>query len=139
MSNFRIEVEGADLAIDMLDSDDWRRLALEEAKEIRERTETRGLDVNNEVFKPYTKAYADYRAEKGRSTWPNLSFTGKMLGALGSNVSSTDTSATITLSGDEGNKAWSNERRGREFMGVTRERLDKIAEELGDMLLTRIK
>lgn len=138
MFSFDGSVTGDLLNIKLPTSADWLKLGLEEAKEIRQRTETRGRDVNNVSFKPYSAAYAAYRAQMGRSTTPNLSFSGRMLGALGSNVRSDNESAKITLAGEEGFKAWSNERRGREFMGVTPDRLQLLAEQFATLVIKGI-
>ena len=138
MFSFDGSVTGDLLNIKLPTSADWLKLGLDEAKEIRQRTETKGLDVKGESFKPYSAAYAAYRAEMGRGTMPNLSFSGRMLGALGSNVSATGDSARLTLAGEEGFKAWSNERRGREFMGVTPDRLQLLAEQFASLVIKGI-
>ena len=138
MFSFDGSVTGASLNVKLPTSADWLKVGMTEAREIRKRTETQGKDTENRPFKPYTKAYAEYRASKGRRTKPNLSFSGRMMGAVGSNVSTTRDSAKITLSGEEGLKAWGNEERGREFLGIPDGRLNKLAEQFGDLIFKRI-
>ena len=134
MISFSGDFSGTDLKMTMPTADDWKRIGIEEAHEIRVRTETRGLDVTNTSFKAYSKAYALYRVEKGRGTMPNLSFSGRMLGALGPGVTSGKDFAKITISGEEGYKAWDNERMGREFLGMPDDRQNLLAETVGVLI-----
>jgi len=105
----------------------WQAMALEEAKEIRKRTETDKVDVDGRSFKPYTTAYKKHRAKKGRGTTPNLSFTGKMLGALGQRIRPRKDGVKIQLSGNEGFKAWATEKHGREWFDISDKRMKAIA------------
>ncbi|RLC88910.1 MAG: hypothetical protein DRJ03_01325 [Chloroflexi bacterium] len=41
-----------------------------------------GVDKNERPFTPYSAAYALFREESGRSTTPNLFFTGSMMSAM---------------------------------------------------------
>jgi len=134
MISFSGDFSGTILKMTMPSISDWLKIGLDEAKEIRVRTESRGLDVANTSFRAYSKAYAAYRAEMGRGTMPNLSFTGRMLGALGQGVTSGANFAKITLSGEEGYKAWDNERMGREFLGMPDDRQNLLAETVGVLI-----
>lgn len=138
MLDFDGTVSQVDLSINLPTQAEWLKLGLGEAKEIRQRAESRGQDVNNQSFKPYTQAYAEYRASKGRGKKPNLSFTGRMMGAIGSNVRANKDSVTLTLSGEEGLKAWANEQNGRVFFGVTDDRVKYLAENFADLIFKRI-
>lgn len=44
---------------------------------------SRGVSATGGRFKRYTKQYADYRKKQGRSTKPDLNFSGRMLSNLG--------------------------------------------------------
>jgi phage gpG-like protein len=50
-------------------------------KRIRDRTK-KGESLSGGAFAPYTREYANFRAEKGRKRKPNLLFTGEMLGSM---------------------------------------------------------
>ena len=49
--------------------------------EIELRTKA-GKDFENRQFTKYSKSYEQFRKEKGRSTTPNLEFTGEMLASM---------------------------------------------------------
>jgi hypothetical protein len=86
-----------------------------------------GKDVEGKKFKPYNKAYEEYRRKKGRSTKPNLSFSARMLSSMARGIRPRKDGVSITLSGEEGNKAWENEKRGRVFFDITdKQRLDIV-------------
>jgi len=133
--------EGFDssLSPEPLGSTAWTQLAVDAAKEIRERTESRGLGVDDKPFRPYSAAYAAYRRKHGRTQMVNLSFTGNMLGTLASGITADKNSARITLSGGEGMKAWALENRDLEFMGLSDVRLEKLANKYGDLILEQYK
>jgi hypothetical protein len=102
----------------------WKAVAIEVQKTVRKRTEQRGKDVNGTDFKPYTQTYASFRVSKGRRSFPNLSFTGKMLGgmiAIGRKGV-----AIVRLTGEQGFKAFQNEKKGREFFGIDDKQADEI-------------
>lgn len=95
----------------------WGAVGIQVARKVRERTES-GLDVDRKRFKPYSREYREYRKEKGRSSKVNLTFTGRMLGAVASGVRATKRGAKIIMSGRQGAKAWGNTRRGRDWFGL---------------------
>lgn len=102
----------------------WTAAAIEAKKRIRQRTETGKKDHNNRAFKPYREEYKILRAKKGRSTTPNLSFTGKMLGAM--RIAVTNRIGKVVLSGEEALKAAGNEARGRIFFALAPPDIDAI-------------
>jgi hypothetical protein len=104
----------------------WRGVGLETAKGIRKRTETQKVDADEQVFKPYSQVYKEYRRKKGRTTTPNLSFSGRMLGAIAAGVRATRHGVSIIMSGEEGAKAYENERRGREFFAISDRQVNSI-------------
>ncbi len=63
---------------------------------ISERTKA-GIDVDGKPFAPYSKAYAKFKASKGRSTRVDLAFTGHMFQALG--IHTDATSVTLLFRG----------------------------------------
>ncbi len=116
----------------------WDAVSEDIATEIMKRTEKQGLDVNDRPFRPYTNRYAKakregkVRAEGGGFHDPrgtarvSLSLSGRMLEALATGTRHGKDFAKIFLSGDDGFKAWANEKNGREFMGLSSKRLIKI-------------
>jgi len=101
------------------DANFWRAVATQVQKQIRIRTEADGVDYRGNAFKPYKPKYAEYRAKKGRTTVPNLSFTGAMLGGV--RAIGHRNSGEIKLTGEQAAKAWGNEQRGRVFFKPSRE------------------
>lgn len=110
------KIKMPDLTIDMPDRTFWQAAALEVKKRIRVRTETDKKDYRGNAFKGYTQEYKEFRAKKGRSVTPNLSFSGKMLGAM--KTLFTSKLGKVVLSGEEAAKARGNEKRGRVFFAL---------------------
>jgi len=102
----------------------WRGIALEARKMLRKRTITSKEDVNLKPFKAYSAAYREYRKSKGRGVVPNLSFTGRMLGAI--QAIGKRLKGQLLLSGEEGAKAFWNESRGRKFFDLADGERDSI-------------
>jgi len=68
-------------------------------------------------FPAYTPQYARFRAKKGRSTTPDLNFTGKMTGSMRSKVNAPELTSEIYFSrATEAKKAIHNNRK-RPFFG----------------------
>lgn len=82
---------------------------------IVERTE-RGVGLNG-AFKRYSREYADYRAEKGRGTKPDLNFSGRMLSNLGVERKNRNTVKVAFSRNEEKQKAKFNQKK-RPFVGV---------------------
>ena len=77
------------------------------------------------AFKPYSKSYAEARAEQGRTLTPNLTVTGKMLAAMTSKANSKQ--AEIFFRGStESEKAAHNDQI-RPFLGFSREEEGRLA------------
>lgn len=133
----RVKIISPDLKIVTPNRQFYEALALDLAKQIRQRTEKKGVDVDDQKFKPYTKRYRKYRIEKKRSAWPNLSFTGKLMGAIGRGAHGYPNKAVIALSGQEGLKAWGNEVRGREFFNLTKKQVDATVKKISLWLKRR--
>lgn len=115
-----------DLTIIPPDRSFWLKVATQVAKSIRQRTEDQGVDAHGKTFPGYTAQYAKFRRKKGRGTKANLSFSGKMLGALARGVSATKNSARVMLSGFEGAKAYYNEKHDRIFMEISKQDSNEI-------------
>lgn len=110
-------VKFPEIKIDLLDKTFYQATGLEVARSVIKRTQS-GKDVDGASFKPYSKSYAAYRAEKGRQVAPvNLTFSAKMLNAIKNEA--TDKRARVFLTGNEGFKAYSNEHRGRRFFNIS--------------------
>lgn len=92
---------------------------------IRTRT-LRGVDAKGKTFKRYNPDYARQRRRKGRTTTPNLSFTGRMLNALISKITGKNKVRIQFSRSEEGEKAFYQEQKGREIMGLTNEEENKI-------------
>jgi hypothetical protein len=60
---------------------------------IQEETQD-GIDQNGKRFKPYSKGYAEFRKEEGRSNKVDLTFTGHMLNSM-KVIRATDSTVTI--------------------------------------------
>lgn len=90
------------------------------AGEIVARTQS-GKEITGSSFKPYSKGYAKYKAKKGRSTSVDLTFTGKMLGAITSRVYEQGKNLIGKIffsSSDEAKKAGYNQQ-DRKFFGLS--------------------
>jgi len=116
----------------------WNKIGLKAAKDIRKRTEMRGKDVKGNKLLPYSAAYRKARvngevSKPGGGTYgrrsgtANLSLSGRMLGAIARGVRPKRTKVRLVLSGDEGGKAYANEKRGREFFDVSDKQAEAIA------------
>ena len=78
---------------------------------------SRGVSATGGRFKRYSKAYADYRAEKGRGSTPDLNFSGRMLSNLGVERVNNTTVKVAFSRREEENKARNNQKK-RPFIGV---------------------
>ena len=102
----------------------WQSVGIETVTVIRTNTE-RGRDADGRQFKQYTAQYKKQRGKSGRSTRVNLLWTGQMLTAMGRGIRATTHGVKIILSGEQGFKAWQNERNGREFFAISRKNADR--------------
>jgi hypothetical protein len=82
---------------------------------IVERTE-RGVGLKG-PFKRYSRQYADYRAEQGRSTKPDLNFSGRMLSNLDVEKRGSNKIRVAFKRKEEKQKAKFNQKK-RPFVGV---------------------
>lgn len=89
---------------------------------ILERTAA-GKDWEGAPFRPYSKSWAQFRKEHGRSTnVVNLFFYGNMLGALTYRVDSKGLQTKLFFaSAEEAQKAQENEALGRKFFAINDE------------------
>ena len=77
-------------------------------------------------FKSYSNQYAAFRADKGRSTNPDLNFSGKMLGSMKSRVKLKERAAYIYFSRSaEAKKAVANNKL-RPFFGFNDREKNKL-------------
>lgn len=102
---------------------------LDEVEELVSRTES-GLDVNGARFVAYSPAYAAKRAEAGKGTRPNLTWSGNMLVSITHTVRRVGKSIIGTVffnSSKEALKAEGN-MKNREFFGFSEEQIQNIKE-----------
>jgi len=103
----------------------WYSVASQLGRDIRKRTETSKVDWSGRRFKGYSDQYKKLRAKAGRSSTPNLSFSSKMLASM--RAIGSKTKSVLRLSGEQGFKAWVNEKNGRIFFAISQKDADKIA------------
>ena len=84
---------------------------------IEDRT-SKGRSYKGTFFKKYNASYAAYRLQKGRSTKPNLQFTGQMLGSM-SAVSTSKYAEIYFTRATEAKKSAMNDKK-RPFFGFSR-------------------
>tara|TARA_R110001632_G_C11241524_1_gene407728 strand:+ start:45 stop:467 length:423 start_codon:yes stop_codon:yes gene_type:complete len=84
---------------------------------IEDRT-NKGRSYKGTFFKKYNASYAAYRLQKGRSTKPNLQFSGQMLGSM-SAVSTSKYAEIYFTRATESKKAAMNDKK-RPFFGFSR-------------------
>lgn len=95
-----------------------RRAAAEGVNRINKRTSL-GLDVNEQLFRPYSDAYKGFRKSKGRDTDKvKLIFTGRMRGAMTSGLQGQD--GLIFFSSRAESKKAALNNRTRKFFGLNR-------------------
>lgn len=132
-----IEIKNADVIIKLTEerlkaiNQEFEQVIADEATRIVLRTQS-GVDVNGQPFEPYTEDYAKFRTKKGRSTTPNLLFTGNMQNAIESKVEKTGDSVVGTIffnSAQEAVKAQGNQKK-RQFFGLSDEQVKRITEKL---------
>lgn len=105
----------------------WRKIGLQMVRDIRVRTESKGLDVDGRGFKRYSESYQKQRLDKGRSAKPNLSFSSRMLNAMAHGIRPKKGGVKLRLSGEQGFKAWVNEQTGRDFFGLAKKQKSQMA------------
>ena len=97
---------------------------------IQQRTQS-SRDMNGIAFKPYTKKYEKRRVASGRSTIPNLTWSGRMLGNMVSKFVETGKAIVLFSKSQEALKAKGNNNK-REFFGIESNR------EIGSLKTVRI-
>lgn len=133
MIDLGIKVKVPDLKLDISTNDKkfWKNVGIEATKEIQKQT-LAGKDSQGKPFKPYTKDYKNQRTKAGRSAKPNLTWSGKMLSSMAKGVQPIRNGVKITMSGNEGFKAWSNEQKGRKFFDLTDKNIKSIIKRVTD-------
>lgn len=122
-----------DLSIDMPTNPGiWTGVAINARRLMRGRTARDKVDVKGKPFKPYSKAYKEFRKSKRRGIVPNLVFTGRMLSAI--QAIGKKMKGRLLLSGEEGSKAAENEARGRKFFDFTGKERNSILKEVVDWM-----
>ena len=108
--------------------------AFDQKARIIRRTQ-QGLNANESPFEPYSKEYAEFRADHGRSRTPvTLTWTGAMLRSIATKIERLNTSVRgILFFSAEGAKAAGNQRR-RNFFDISAKDAEKIKKTVGDLI-----
>ena len=115
----------------------WKALALDAQRVMRSRTGGQGLDHRDRAFKPYKPATLVDRSKRGRTSWVNLTDTGRMLGgmtALGQSKK-----GKVVLAGAQGAKAYFNELKGRTFFALSKKQQKGIIKRVADWIVKKNK
>ncbi len=88
----------------------------EKAKEIIVNRTARGEGLNG-PFKKYSNVYRDFRKSKGRSSKPDLNFSGRMLSSMDVKRTSTN-KVLVTFKRKEEMKKAKQNQKTRPFMGI---------------------
>ena len=114
----------------------WYRVGDGVRKVIYTRTYERGEDVDRHTFKPYSKAYAEKKRKEGLPSFrPNLSFSNRMLNAMSRGLRPHKRGVKLVLSGEEGGKAYANEKRGRVFFDLSKKNLIAVVKDVDKELV----
>ena len=76
-----------------------------------------GVDADGAAFAPYTDGYLKQRAKKGRSTRPDLTFTGRMLNNITTKFIKDGSALILFSKSEEANKAAGNSNK-RDFFAI---------------------
>lgn len=116
-------IEAAQKSVDVSVSD--------EVAEMVKRTQS-GRDVSGQPFRAYTKEYAAMKNKRGRSTRPDLTFTGRMLANITHRVKKVGSKIVAEIffsSAKEAAKAQGNLQH-RDFFGFSKDQLSRIKDRL---------
>lgn len=98
--------------------------AVLQARTIITQRTARGVDVDGAPFKPYTKTYAAFRRSRGRSTTPDLMFTGRMLASMKAKADKNKGVLFFSRSEEARKAAFNN--RTRRFFDLSKDELRRI-------------
>jgi hypothetical protein len=84
---------------------------------IEQRT-SKGVGFKGGKFKPYNSVYAAFRTSKGRSTTPDLRFTGQMMGSMTVRANSKQAEIYFSRAAESKKAAMNN--KSRPFFGFSR-------------------
>ena len=90
---------------------------------------SKGVGFKGGKFKKYTPIYAAFRASRGRSSNPDLQFTGQMLSSMTSRASSRKAEIFFTRATESKKAAMNN--KTRPFFGFSSKEKKKLADEIG--------
>lgn len=90
---------------------------------IKKRTSA-GVDVNGKPFVPYSDAYKAFRAKSGRSTSPDLMFSGRMMASMKGTASKTK--GVLFFSRAEESKKAAFNNRSRKFFDLSDKEMDRL-------------
>jgi hypothetical protein len=101
-----VKVKIPHIEIDTPDSKSfWSKVGIELVNDIGKRTRS-GKDADNKTFRKYEPATVKQRLANNRTANVNLTYTGKMLGAMSTGIKPSKHGVRIQLSGEQGMKAW---------------------------------
>jgi len=90
---------------------------------IKKRTSA-GVDVNGKAFAPYSNAYSAFRSKSGRSTTPDLMFSGRMMASMKATASSRR--GVLFFSRAEESKKAAFNNRTRKFFDLSKKELERL-------------
>ena len=94
---------------------------------------SKGVGFKGGKFKKYTPIYAAFRASRGRSTNPDLQFTGQMLSSITSRASSRQAEIFFTRAAESKKAAMNN--KTRPFFGFS----NREEKQLGEVFFRALK
>jgi len=94
---------------------------------------SKGVGFKGGKFKKYTPLYAAFRASRGRSTSPDLQFTGQMLGSMTSRASSRQADIFFSRATESKKAAMNNIK--RPFFGFN----NREEKQLGEVFFRALK
>lgn len=98
--------------------------AILQAQTIIKTRTAKGVDVNGAPFKAYSKTYAAFRSKKGRSTTPDLMFSGRMMASMKATATKNEGVLFFSRSEEARKAAFNN--RTRRFFDLSKKELTRI-------------
>lgn len=138
-TSFELQIKGLRKSVDKIRGTMTGKAVMtgiaEEGLTIVQRRTQAGSNVKGGRFKKYTDQYRRFRQKKGRSAKVDLTFTGRMMGAMQSRFIKPGLAVVQFSRAEEAAKAGGIEKGGRNFFGITRPKeIDAIVKEGGRLI-----
>lgn len=91
----------------------------------------KGLNVALNGFKSYSKSYKEYRSKQGRSTKPNLTYSGDMLGAINSKNIKYGLRFYFASKTERDKAGWNN--KTRPFFGIDKNQIKYLKKQMSKL------